>query len=84
MENNNTTGGMTHIRYYWSQIDKYRAALTDEQMGKLFFAAADYAQTGQREPMKDRALIFPYGELCYQIDKQKQRSSDYNAGMMQR
>lgn len=72
---------MTHIRFYWSQIDKYRAALTDEQMGKLFFAAADYAQTGQREIMEDRALIFPYGEICYQIDKQKQRVGGYAAGM---
>lgn len=72
---------LTHIRFYWSQIDKYRAALNDEQMGKLFFAAADYAQTGQKEPMDDKALIFPYGELCYQIDKQKQRAGGYAAGM---
>lgn len=72
---------LTHIRYYWSQIDKYRAALNEEQMGKLFFAAADYAKTGQREIMEDRALIFQYGELCYQIDKQKQRVGGYAAGM---
>lgn len=70
---------MTHIRFYWSQIDKYRAALNDEQMGRLFFAAADYAQTGKRETMEDRALIFPYGEICYQIDKQKQRAEDFFA-----
>ena len=72
---------MTHIRFYWSQIDKYRAALNDEQMGKLFFAAADYARTGQKEIMKDRALIFPYGEICYQIDKQKQRAEGSFAAM---
>lgn len=70
---------MTHIRFYWSQIDKYRAALNDEQMGRLFFAAADYAQTGQREIMEDRALIFPYGEICYQIGKQKQRAEGFFA-----
>lgn len=72
---------MTHIRFYWSQIDKYRAALNDEQMGKLFFAAADYAQTGQKEPMEDKAPIFPYEELCYQIDKQKQRAEGSFAAM---
>lgn len=72
---------LTHIRFYWSQIDKYRAALNDEQMGKLFFAAADYAQTGQREIMEDKALIFPYGEICYQIDKQKQRAGGSFAAM---
>lgn len=72
---------MTHIRFYWSQIDKYRAALNDEQMGRLFFAAADYAQTGKREIMEDRALIFPYGEICYQIDKQKQRAEGSFAAM---
>lgn len=75
---------MTHNRFYWSQIDKYRAALNDEQMGKLLFAAADYAQTGQKEPMDDKALIFPYGELCYQIDKQKQRAGGYIAGGVMR
>lgn len=72
---------MTHIRFYWSQIDKYRAALNDEQMGRLFFAAADYAQTGQREIMEDKALIFPYGEMCYQIDKQKRRAEGSFAAM---
>lgn len=72
---------MTHIRFYWPQIDKYREALTDEQMGRLFFAAADYAKTGQREPMEDRTLIFPYGELCYQIDKAKQRVTSYHAAV---
>ena len=72
---------MTHIRFYWRQIDKYRAALNDEQMGRLFFAAADYAQTGKREIMEDRALIFPYGEICYQIDKQKQRAEGSFAAM---
>ena len=72
---------MTHIRFYWSQIDKYRAALNDEQMGRLFFAAADYARTGKKEIMEDKALIFPYGELCYQIDKQKQRAEGSFAAM---
>lgn len=72
---------MKHLRFYWRQIDKYRAALSDEQMGKLFFAAADYAQTGTMEQMEDRALIFPYGEVCYQIDKQKQRAEGSFAAM---
>lgn len=71
---------LTHIRFYWGQIDKYRAALTDEQMGKLFFAAADYAKTGVKETMEDKALIFPYGELCYNIDKQKMRSNVFSGG----
>lgn len=72
---------LTHIRFNWSQIDKYRAALNDEQMGRLFFAAADYAQTGKKVPMDDKALIFPYGEICYQIDKQKQRAEGSFAAM---
>lgn len=71
---------LTHIRFYWQQIDKYRRALTDEQMGKLFFAGADYAQTGVKEQMEDRALIFPYGELCYQIDRQKMKSNEFSRG----
>lgn len=63
---------LTHIRFYFPQIEKYRAALTDEQMGRLFFAGADYAQTGKKQKV-EAALIFPYGELCYQIDRQKNR-----------
>lgn len=53
-------------------------------MGKLFFAAADYAKTGQKEIMEDRALIFPYGGIRYQIDKQKQRAEGYIAGGVMR
>lgn len=69
---------LTHIRFYFPQIEKYRAALTDEQMGRLFFAGADYAQTGKKQTVEP-ALIFPYGELCYQIDKQKNRAFAHSA-----
>lgn len=61
---------INHIRFYFQQIDKLRAALTDEQMGHLFFAVADYAMTGHRQEVEP-ALIFPFGELCYSIDKRR-------------
>ena len=72
------TTELTHIRFYFPQIEKYRAALTDEQMGRLFFAGADYAKTGKKQ-MVEAALIFPYGELCWQIDKQRNRAFAYSA-----
>ena len=71
---------ITHIRFYWPQIDKYRRALTDEQMGKIFFAGADYALTGVKKQMEDQTLIFPYEELCYLIDRQIKRSNEFSRG----
>ena len=60
---------MTHVKYYFNQIDRLERALTDEQMGHLFFAVARYARTGKKEEMDDAALVFPYSEICYAIEK---------------
>ena len=59
---------ITHIRYNMGQIERLEKALNEEQMGRLFFAVARYARTGKKEEV-ERALVFPYGELCYNIDK---------------
>lgn len=61
---------INHIRFYFAQIEKLNRALNNEQMGRLFFAVADYAMTGQKQPV-DGDIIFPYGECCYQIDKRR-------------
>ena len=37
---------LTHVRFYFKQIDMLKEALNNEQMGRLFFALAEYAQTG--------------------------------------
>lgn len=61
---------LTHIRFYFQFIEKLNRALTNEQMGRLFFALADYAMTGTKEPM-DGDIIFPYSEGCYNIDRMR-------------
>lgn len=61
---------INHIRFYFAQIEKLNRALNNEQMGRLFFAVADYAMTGQKQPV-DGDIIFPYGECCYHIDKRR-------------
>ena len=58
------------IQFYFPQIQEFRLALTDEQMGHLFFAVADYAMTGERQEV-ERELIFPYSRCCYNIDRFK-------------
>ena len=61
---------LTHIRFYFSMIERLNRALNNEQMGRLFFAVADYAMTGKKAPV-DGDIIFPYSELCWQIDKNR-------------
>ena len=59
---------LSHIRFYYTQIERLEKALNDEQMGKLFFALARYGRTGEREEV-DQDLVFPYTELCHTMDK---------------
>lgn len=61
---------INHIRFYFHQIEKLNMALNNEQMGRLFFAVADYAMTGNKQPV-DGDIIFPYSECCYNIDKRR-------------
>ena len=61
---------ISHIRFYFDQIERLEKALNDEQMGRLFFALGRYARTGKREDVR-ADLVFPYTELCYAIDKAK-------------
>lgn len=63
---------ITHIKYYMNQIERLEMVLSDEEMGKLFFAVGRYARTGEKEDM-ERNLIFPYNELTHAIDKQRMR-----------
>lgn len=37
---------INHIRFYFNQIDMLSRALNNEQMGRLFFAVANYAMGG--------------------------------------
>lgn len=62
---------ITHIRLYLNRVEQFRAALTNEQMGRLVFAVADYARTGKRQNVEGDILI-PYSELCYGLDRLKQ------------
>lgn len=66
--------GITHIRFYFGQIDMLERALNNEQMGRLFFAVADYAQTGEYKVM-DGPLVFPYEMLVRAIDKGRQNQT---------
>ena len=59
---------MNHIRFYFNQIDKYKKAMNNEQMGRLFFAIASYAMTGVR-PEVDGDIIYPFDEAAYKIDR---------------
>ena len=59
---------INQIRFYFPQIEKLKMALNDEQMGRLFFAVADYAMTGKKQPVP-ADLIFPYSECCYHVDR---------------
>lgn len=59
---------INQIRFYFPQIEKLKMALNDEQMGRLFFAVAEYAMTGKKQPVSTE-LIFPYGECCYHVDR---------------
>ena len=61
---------INHIRFYFPMIERLNMALNNEQMGRLFFAVADYAMTGKKE-MVDGDIIFPYGEICHHIDKRR-------------
>lgn len=59
---------LTHIRFYFPQIDKLRKALNDEQMGRLFFAVADYARTGTMQDVPGD-ILYPYEECVRSVDK---------------
>ena len=61
---------ITHIRLYLNRIEQFRAALNNEQMGRLVFAVADYVKTGERESV-DGDIVIPYSEMCYALDKLK-------------
>lgn len=61
---------LTHVRFYFKQIDMLKEALNNEQMGRLFFALADYAETGVRESVGGD-IIFPYNMLCNSFDRAK-------------
>ena len=63
---------MNHIRFYFSQIDKYKKCLNNEQMGRLFFAIAEYAMTGKR-PEVAGDILYPFDESAYKIDQVKQQ-----------
>lgn len=63
---------MNHIRFYFNQIDKYKKAMNNEQMGRLFFAIASYAMTGVR-PEVDGDILYPFDEAAYKIDRLKQQ-----------
>ena len=58
---------LNHIRFSFAQIKSFRLALTDEQMGRLFFAVADYAMYGVRVQVDDD-IAYPYKEYCARID----------------
>lgn len=58
---------MNHLRFYFSQIEKYRKALNNEQMGRLFFAIYDYAVTGKKSEVGGD-ILYPYDEGVYKID----------------
>lgn len=59
---------ITHIKYYMNQIERLEKVLSEEEMGRLFFAVGRYARTGEREEM-EASLIFPYNEFTRAIDK---------------
>lgn len=59
---------LNHIRFYFAQIEKYEKALNNEQMGRLFFAIANYAQTNVKQDV-DGDILYPYEEAVYKIDK---------------
>lgn len=61
---------MNHIRFYFGQIEKYNKVLNNEQMGRLFFAIADYAMTGNKQDV-DGDILYPYEEAVYKVDKAK-------------
>lgn len=63
---------ITHIRFYFPLINDLRRALTDEQMGRLFFAVADYAQTGEPQNVSGD-IIFPYNECIRSVNNARQR-----------
>lgn len=63
---------MNHIRFYFNQIDKYKKVMSNEQMGRLFFAIASYAMTGVR-PEVDGDILYPFDEAAYKIDRLKQQ-----------
>lgn len=70
---NNETNTMNHIRFYFTQIEKYEKVLNNEQMGRLFFAVARYAETGIKEEVQGD-ILYPYDEAVYKIDKLQGRA----------
>ena len=71
--NKTNTSRPNHIRFYQSQIDKYEKCLNNEQMGRLFFAVARYAETGIKEEVQGD-ILYPYDEAVYKIDKLQGRA----------
>lgn len=67
-EINRQPGDLNHVRYYFKQIDMLRQALNNEQMGRLFYAVADFAQTGVRTDVEGD-ILFPYHTMCNAVDK---------------
>lgn len=61
---------INHIRFYFNQIDKLKKVLDNEQMGRLFFAVADYAMTGVKADVEPD-ILYPYEECCFKVDKAK-------------
>lgn len=63
---------INHIRFYFNQIDKLKRALNAEQMGRLFFAAANYAMTGVKDDVEPD-ILYPFNECIHNIDKAKSK-----------
>ena len=61
---------INHIRFYFNQIDKLKKVLDDEQMGRLFFAVANYAMTGVKADVEGD-ILYPYEDCCFKVDKAK-------------
>ena len=65
---------LTHVRFYFKQIDMLKEALNNEQMGRLFFALAEYAQTGVEVDVGGD-ILFPYHMMCNSINKAMNREA---------
>lgn len=65
---------VNHIRFYFSEIERLRKALNNEQMGRLFYALADYAESGIKKDVEGD-ILFPYEQIVYRIEKAMNRAN---------
>lgn len=63
-------GKLSWFKWFVSDAEVCSNTLSDEQMGRLFYAVMRYVDTGEKEDMPN-AMQFPYSMFCGKVDSSR-------------